>query len=208
MTYSTFLSTFALRATRGANLSVNFHINNFRLASYDCLSYLTASELRLFKSPRATTLRFVSINNTISYMITHQACALPVVSNPLGIQNATHALTFPCGTRSCFWDYVFWLPVAAFSQHIIKHLLARLIPYDLAWSLIPDCSTLELLVLGGTVSRFLTVLPSETIFQPSFRHISTFWMKLTDLASCIVVQLSLAETRWGVFLWPCCHGLS
>jgi hypothetical protein len=46
----------------------------------------------------------------------------------------------------------------------------------------------ELVVLGGTVSICLTVLPSDIIFQPSFRCSSTFWMKLTDFASCIGVQ--------------------
>jgi len=53
----------------------------------------------------------------------------------------------------------------------------------------------ELIVLGGTVSRYLTVLPSGIIFQPSVRHSATFWMTLTDFASCIVVQLALAATR-------------
>lgn len=46
----------------------------------------------------------------------------------------------------------------------------------------------ELVVLGGTVSRYLTVLPSGIIFQPSVRHSATFWMTLTDFASCIVVH--------------------
>jgi hypothetical protein len=59
ITYSTFLSTFALRATSGANHSVNFHIKNFQLATYGSLSYLAASELRLFQSSWATTLRFI-----------------------------------------------------------------------------------------------------------------------------------------------------
>ena len=41
-------------------------------------------------------------------------------------------------------------------------------------------------MLGGTVSRYLTVLPSDTILQSSFRYNSTFRMKFTDFASCIV----------------------
>jgi hypothetical protein len=82
------------------------------------------------------------------------------------------------------------LPEATFSHSNIKHLFARLTPYILARSLIRDCSTWELIVLGGTVSRFLTVLPSEIIFQSSFRCSSTFRMKLTDFAICIVVLLA------------------
>jgi hypothetical protein len=53
----------------------------------------------------------------------------------------------------------------------------------------------ESVVLGGTVSRYLTVLPSGIIFQPDFRRSSTFWMKLTDLASCIGVHIAMVGTR-------------
>ena len=62
MTYSVFHLTSALRAVRGANLSVIFNANNFRLASYGCLNYLTAPELRLFQLSRAPALRFLIDN--------------------------------------------------------------------------------------------------------------------------------------------------
>jgi hypothetical protein len=52
----------------------------------------------------------------------------------------------------------------------------------------------ESVVLGGTVSNNLTVLPSGYIFQSSFGYSSAFWTKLTDLASCIGVQ---ACVWWG-----------
>jgi hypothetical protein len=61
-TYSTFHPASALRAVRGANLAVSFYINNFHLANYGCLNYLAASELRLFQSSRAPTLRFLIDN--------------------------------------------------------------------------------------------------------------------------------------------------
>jgi hypothetical protein len=89
-----------------------------------------------------------------------------------------------------------------------KALDCGLAPYSLAQSLILDCSTGELVVLGGTVSRYLTVLPSGIIFQSSFRHSSIFWMKLTDFATCIGVHIAMVGTRWGVSLWPYCYGLS
>jgi hypothetical protein len=59
ITYSAFLLTSALWAVRGANLSVTFYTNNFRLASYDCLNYLSAPELRLFWSSWTPTLHFI-----------------------------------------------------------------------------------------------------------------------------------------------------
>jgi len=89
-----------------------------------------------------------------------------------------------------------------------KALDCGLAPYSLAQSLILDCSTWELVVLGGTVSKPLTVLPSEIIFQSSFRHSSIFWMKLTDFATCIGVHIAMVGTRWGVSLWPYYYGLS
>jgi hypothetical protein len=58
-TYSASHLTSALRAVRGANLSVTFNTNNFHLASYGCLNYLAAPELRLFQSSRAPALRFL-----------------------------------------------------------------------------------------------------------------------------------------------------
>ena len=67
--------------------------------------------------------------------------------------------------------------------------------YSLAWSLILDRSTWESVVLGGAVSRWLTVLPSAIIFQPDFRRSSAFWTKLTDFAICIVVQTC---AWWGL----------
>lgn len=116
----------------------------------------------------------------------------------LQIRNATHALTFPCGTRSDFQDCVFRLPSAAFYQSTIKHLIAVLhlmVSLEVSFLTVP---LKESVVLGGTVSNNLTVLPSGYIFQPSFRHSSIFWMKLTDFASCIGVRIFTAVTQWGV----------
>jgi len=68
-----------------------------------------------------------------------------------------------------------WLPWP-FSFNLPQSISLRVIPYSFALSLIPNCSTWELIVLDGIVSRFIIVLPSRIIFQSRFRHIST----LTD----------------------------
>jgi len=67
----------------------------------------------------------------------------------------------------------------------------------------------ELVVLGGTVSRYLTVLPSGIIFQPSVRHSATFLddaYRLRQLHRC--PNLRLVGTRQGISLWLCYHSLS
>jgi hypothetical protein len=120
---------------------------------------------------------------------------VPVVSYSLGIQNATQVLTFPCGTRSCFQDCVFWLPLAAFYQHTVKRFLAGsylTVWLEVSFLIVPQG---ESVVLGGAVSKYLTVLPSGIIFQPDFRRSSAFWTKLTDLASCIGVRIATVRTR-------------
>ena len=78
-TYSALLQTLALRATRGANPAVHFDTNNFHLASYGCLNYLAASELRHFQLSLAPTLLF----------------------NDSGFDTTTFCLIYKC-TTSCY----------------------------------------------------------------------------------------------------------
>lgn len=90
---------------------------------------------------------------------------------------------------------------AHFLSIYIRAFDCGLTPVSLACVLFVAVPLKESTVLGGTVSRQLTVLPSVIICRSSVGYTSTFWMKVTDIASCLIVLLGEGEDPLGDYLF-------
>ena len=174
---------------------------------FRCLCYLSVTELSHFHLRQTTTLRF--LYNTGVEPITYS-----VQRNCSTIELIMH-LTVMCVVCRFipFWDticdtpHVFLLRIlhrfsrlcsgypAHFLSIYIRAFDCGLTPVSLACVLFVAVPLKESTVLGGTVSRQLTVLPSVIICRSSVGYTSTFWMKVTDIASCLIVLLAKARIR-------------
>lgn len=106
----------------------------------------------------------------------------------LEIQNATQVLTFPCEYLFIFQDSVLGMSRGRFLSDCREAFGCWPQTSLLCLNLNSHCCAWQMVVLDGIVSRYLTVLPSDTIFHPSFKCNTIFWMIFTDFARCIGVQ--------------------